>query len=482
MTFNKLLAFVPCLAAVLFAVFPLTDTDVWWHLACAREWVSTWTPVREPVVNVHEFFQQAIAEVYAIGGATLLVAFKALLWGGVFALFLRDSLKNRASICVAVVLIFVFRYQFEMRPVAFSLLFLGIYWNIIPWLVKSRNSSKKRWLAAIGILCLQWFWCRCQGLYILGPIYALTVVVAFFDRNNPLRQVLLALFVLALFGMPFLHGDGLLLALYPFELLNRLVGLSPSATIFAKEVAENRSPLTLLVEGENFWTSLLMIACVLAGLALALKQFLGMAKAKVMRNGGHVLELVVLCVTAMLALLAERNFVLFFPVFLVFLSQNIIPGISKVVYLGSSVPRCIFVIILTFILGLWGKSLTAYDATMVSYQRVPVAAAKWMKAHPHEGRLFNDDRAGGYLAFVNPEDSTYIDGRFMLKTADFFEQYLRFASDTRSFKLYAQKEDVRRALFPLRYYARWGLLIESLSNDSQWHLAYKDDFFCVFQR
>ena len=26
--------------------------------------------------------------------------------------------------------------------------------------------------------------------------------------------------------------------------------------------------------------------------------------------------------------------------------------------------------------------------------------AEWMKSHPHSGRLFNDDRAGGYLAFV----------------------------------------------------------------------------------
>ena len=73
----------------LFAVFPLTDTDIWWHLACARKWVTTWTPVREPVVNVHEYFQQVVAIVYDVGGAPLLVAFKAVLWSLVFALFLR---------------------------------------------------------------------------------------------------------------------------------------------------------------------------------------------------------------------------------------------------------------------------------------------------------------------------------------------------------------------------------------------------------
>ena len=63
------------IAVILFAIFPLTDTDILWHLACAREWVTTWTPVREPVVNVHEYFQQIVAFVYDIGDAPLLVAF-----------------------------------------------------------------------------------------------------------------------------------------------------------------------------------------------------------------------------------------------------------------------------------------------------------------------------------------------------------------------------------------------------------------------
>ena len=80
--------------ASLFAVFPLTDTDIWWHLACARDWVTTWTPVREPVVNVHEYFQQMVAFVYDIGEAPLLVAFKAFLWGLVFLLFLLPSMRG----------------------------------------------------------------------------------------------------------------------------------------------------------------------------------------------------------------------------------------------------------------------------------------------------------------------------------------------------------------------------------------------------
>ena len=148
----------------LFAVFPLTDTDIWWHLACAREWVTTWTPVRGPVVNVHEYFQQVVAFVYNVGGASLLVTFKAVLWGLVFALFLwplnvansrinvianaqgtnaanfvNKVIANPVGVKQSImrfalfaVLLFIFRFQFEIRPVLFSLLFLGVYWNVLP--------------------------------------------------------------------------------------------------------------------------------------------------------------------------------------------------------------------------------------------------------------------------------------------------------------------------------------------------------------
>ncbi len=471
------------LFVLIFSVFPLTDTDIWWHLACAREWVTTWTPVREPVVNVHEFFQKFVAFVYDLGGAPLLVAVKSVLWAGVFTLFLKGTAVNWRRSVLCILLIFVFRYQLEMRPVVLSLLFLGIYWNVLPWLAKGYDDSQKHWIATIGILCIQWVWCRCQGLYILGPIFALTVVAAYFDWNNLNRLALLALFVLALFGMPFLHNDGFLLAAYPFELLNRLVGLSSSASIFAKEVAENRSPLTLLVEGENFWTSLLMIACCLMGLGFALKQFANMIKVKALRNGDQFLELAVLCTTAILALLAERNFVLFLPVFLYFVGhlENLV--FSNVVIPGgdpeSSVLKIFAIVVVMFVLGLWGKSLLAYDKTMISYQRVPVAAAEWMKNHPHEGRLFNDDRAGGYLAFTNPTDSTYIDGRFMLKTADFFEQYLQFAENPEGFVRYADSTGIDRAVLPLKYYARWDALILKLIEYGQWTVSYMDDCFVI---
>ena len=478
---------------ILFAIFPLTDTDIWWHLACAREWVTTWTPVRTPVVNVHEYFQLAVGFVYGLGGAPLLVAFKAILWGVVFALFLLPEnpkchceVRRTAAISscmrrflVAVVLLFVFRYHFEMRPVLFSLLFLGIYWNVLPRLFANSRLTPVNTLFAVLILAIQWTWCKTQGLYILGPLFAVLVLTAGIwnsrksgDKFSRKAFALRGAFVVALFAMPFLHREGLALFLYPFGLLDRLLGLSPSAAIFASEIAENRSPFTLLMEGENTLECVLMILLCLAGMGLAIWRLYKNRRPGVLN--------VSLLATAILVLIAERNFVLFLPVLLATLPN--FPFHTPHFTSCRLLSTVYFLLPTFFIFGLWVRSLSAYDISMVAYQRVPVDATDWMQKHPHKGKLFNDDRAGGYMALMNPTDSIYIDGRFILKTADFFERYLNYAKDPALFMHDADSLGIDRALFPLQYYARWDTLLRALQQDSRWHLAYRDEYFAVFDK
>ena len=483
-TENRTFLFAIAFAAALFSIFPLTDTDIWWHLACARDWVQTWTPSRSPVVNVHEYFQRVVGFVYGIGGAPLLVAFKAVLWGAVFALFLlpqrkscaecRSKSATLAGVTLAAIVLFIFRYHLEIRPVLFSLLFLGIYWNLLPLIFRASNLEPRTFFMLLFVLVIQWLWCKCQGLYILGPLFAVAVLVSVWLDAWRLKIKLPKRFrflhvasVLALFAMPFLHGEGMDLFLYPFGLLDRLVGMSPSAAVFASEIAENRSPLTLLMAGENALECVVMIALCIAGLVLAVWNTL---------KGRIGLIQICLFATAVLALIAERNFVLFMPVFLygaVSHCNSFGPRLeARVSYIS-------FLVLIAFFFGLWTRSLLAYDSSMIAFQRVPVHAAAWMASHPHEGRLFNDDRAGGYLAFVNPDDSIYIDGRFILKTADFFERYLHYADDPALFLRDADSLQVGRAIFPLRYYARWGKLISTLEPHKDWDVVYRDSLYIV---
>lgn len=458
--------FLVPLSVVLFALFPLTDTDIWWHLACAREWYLTWSPVRLPAVNVHEYFQQAVYAVYSLGGAPLLVAFKAVLWGTVFGLFLwpfrRTVRCNAASVAVVVATLFVFRYCFEIRPVLFSLLFLGVYWNLLPGL--------RRVPVAASILLLQWLWCRVQGLYLLGPLFAAAVLLPQIVKSADKRERLLkSAFLLSMFAMPLLHGDGWRLFLYPFGLLDRLLGISPSAAVFASSIAENRSPFSILASGENVVGCALAVAMCAAACAWSLRNILCRREWTLSAS---------LLTTAVLALVAERNMALFLPVFAVvfLLESSRFESCSQNVNLFC---KWVGVAALAFVFGLWARSLAAYDS-FIAYQRVPVEAAKWMSVHPHSGRLFNDDRAGGYLAFVNPSDSVYVDGRFILKTADFFERYLRLAEEPEQFFSEADSWGIDRAVFPLRYYARWGVLLDALDSAPEWQVGHVDEYYIVF--
>lgn len=486
------LAFISIVAAV-FAVFPLTDTDIWWHLACAREWVTTWTPVRGPVVNVHDFFQKTVYFIYNVGGAPLLVAFKAALWGAVFFLFMRpftpqtSSLEFRkdeflplSSLVLPLVLLFVFRYHMELRPVLFTLVFLGVFWNALPYVFRQGFRSIKVAFVALCLLCVQWLWCKCQGLYILGPLFALVCLVSQLVEHRAERRSLWRIpeyaFVAFLFCMPFLHPEGLRLFLYPFGLLDRLMGLSPSAVLFASEIAENRSPIKLIALHENVLQNI--FALLASGFSFIYVAWSFIFHRAFLRYHAQSLAYVLwLLVFTVLALVAERNVILLLPLvvsYLFFVAPDVRFLSTKRQFVSA-----VCAIAIALLLGVWCKSLLVFDSSMVAKQRVPVDAAAWMIDHPHQGRLFNDDRAGGYLAFTNPSDSIYLDGRFILKSAEFFERYLRYAEEPAAFMRDADSLKIGRAVFPLHYYARWSKLLVVLSLQENWRIVYRDPWYVV---
>lgn len=481
----------------LFALFPLTDTDVWWHLACARDYTVLgkdplmWTISREPWINVHEYFQQIIYVVFDFGGAPLLVFFKALLWGLVFALFLypfRKSIQTlpKYRFVIAIIILFLFRYSFEIRPVVFSLLFLGIFWNLLFLLAQIKNENRTSYLKIISlflILCLiQWIWNKTQGLFILGPIltfiFFLVQAIKRNDLNYSSRKRFLWLF-LFLFFIPFLHHENISLWLYPFNLLDRLLGLSPSASIFATEIIENRSPFVLLMH-HHFLTYGVSILLSFFSIAYFVYLFKN-KKNQSISDFKKVILGVWLILTAILALVAERNFVLFLPIFIAFFF-SLQETVFEKKFEKIQHNHLLLWFISFFVLGFWIRSLFPYDQTMISSDRVPVLAVEWMKTNPHSGKLFNDDRMGGYLAWMNPSELTYIDGRFILKNADFFERYLDYAKHPEHFIEDSQKEGIDRAVFPLRYYARWNLLIETLLKNQDWSLVYRDSNYVVFDK
>jgi len=484
------------LIAALFSIFPLTDTDIWWHLACARETIAqgflnqdplTWTDARMPWVNVHAFFQLIVYGIYSVGKAPLLIAVKALLWGLVFFLFLLPAKqKNQENaqktaylfpLVIALFFIFILRYSLDLRPVLFSLVFLGgCYWNFLPKIFEPNSSTHQHIFYLAIVIVIQFIWCRIQGLYILGPILAsLYAIDRWKMRTAKMKWGSVGLLAILLL-MPLLHRQGLDLLLYPFGLLDRLVGVTSAATIFSHEIAENRSPISLLLAWENGWASLaavIMAIVSLVGAIIALK-----------RGMGERWRWLWLGICAILTLIAERNVVLLLPLFVAFIFQSPFSLTEAPRPATGTALSIVSVILLFFILGFWFRSLGAYNTQMISEERVPVQAAAWMAKHPalRAGHLFNDDRSGGYLAWKFPQTKTYIDARFILKTGPFFERYLHYARVPETFLRDAETQNITRAILPIRYYTQWISLADALQQSANWNLVYRDDDYVIFDR
>lgn len=473
------------LAVALFAFFPLTDTDIWWHLASARAFLEKglpesdpfcWTPSRAPWIDIHLYFQLLVHLVFSNFGSFGLVLLKSLAWGMVALLWVLP-MKRRVSLLefsVAIGFAFLFRYALECRPVFASMLFLGIFWNILPELEK--RFSARYLLSAIFLLAVEWLWVRTQGLFSLG--FAMSFLYAAFSwkRFSAGQKRGTGIFLATLWTVPLWRPQGLLLWLYPFGLLDRLVGGSPSAQVFAREIAENRSPLTLLCHGENEFAMFALIVAIFASFLFTLRRF----------RTEISFRLAWILLVCLLALVAERNLPLFFFPFAWLLGEKV--SLAKYFSRFCRGGTWIGCFLLAFTVGFFFRSLPAYIRSgaflSVSAERVPVGATSFIRNHPLPGgfRIFHDDRSGGFLEWNLPNLKTYADGRFVLKDSAFFATYLGYAQNPENFFPDADSLRIGRALLPIRYFTPWKNLAESISRHGDWNVVYADSFYVVIDR
>ena len=353
------------------------------------------------------------------------------------------------------------------------MLFLGIFWNLLPAIAKKFSAG---WfVSALALLVVEWIWVRSQGLFPLG--FALSfLTVAFFWKRMPASEKWgSAAFLVLLFSVPLWHLRGNFLWIYPFGLLDRLLGGSSAARMFASEIAENRSPFSLVWNGENVFPMLVLIFLV----AVSLARVFARGNFKSFRN-------VWIFVVAVLALSAERNLPLFlFPFVWSLWNRSPFDGLLSRFRVKGKIPG---ILLLAFTLGFFARSVPAYirngTFSAVSRERVPVGAVSFMKENPLPTgvRLFNDDRSGGYLEWNLRGVKTFVDGRFILKDSAFFASYLGYARNPGSFFSDAESLSIGRVLLPIRYFTMWEGLAREIAGHVDWKVVYADDFYVVLDR
>lgn len=224
------------LTTFLLCIFPLSDTDFWWHLRTGQLIVergaiprTDWflfTDADRPWIDLHWGFQLLMTGLYTLGGVNLVVLFKAAVIStavgiGWFATGREAPAWLNVFIWIPAVICISGR-GFE-RPEILSQLFLSL------WLwIAFRVEQFPRWIWILPVI--QVVWINCHALYILGLVvggcFAIDSLIRFLARGRwglePLSAALQPRWVLGAGGLcagaALINPYGLTGALFPLVL------------------------------------------------------------------------------------------------------------------------------------------------------------------------------------------------------------------------------------------------------------------------
>jgi tetratricopeptide (TPR) repeat protein len=486
--------------AFLAGLTPISDGDIFWHLAAGREmahrhaWLHTdpftLSAAGRPWIDVHWLFQLACHGIYRLGGLAGVVLAKALLVAA-GALVLGRAVGRsggataRALFVPAMVgVLYLARHFLLARPVIVSLLMLALFFAALERL----RAGRRRALIALPLL--QIVWSNCQGLAVLGPAMIGAYLIAAglsprlggrrwwwpFDpqENLPWRPLALTLALCVAASLVNPYGrDGVTLA------TRLLARISPSAgNLFGEQVAENVPPWLLerTAPAQIFhfkWYLATLAACLaLAGRRLLLSHLLLL--------GGF----------GALALMANRNVLLFYWVATPIAILAIAPRVARLL---AKPPRASRSWVIPGALALGVVLAAELALAAVSARREPTIAAPTPFHFPTEstrrlvgagahGPVFVPDHAGGYLAFSAPGLKPYIDTRLLLHTADEYATYLAAVDDPARFDALAARWRFRYVALTTAYPDRYLGLVQHLAKSPAWTLTFTDGSEVLFAR
>src|ERR1017187_6675406 len=480
---------------------PISDGDIYWHLAAGREIAHrgallhadpfTVSAAGRPWIDVHWLFQLGAFAVYSSFGFVGLAVAKALLVAsGAMILTWAAERSGGASARAVAALgsvggLIADRHLVPMRPLILTLVFLALFLLALER-VRTR-AVRARWPWVLLPL-LQAMWCNCQGLAPLGPaLVAMYLASAWlssrgfrrwpFAREEPSSvrplALLLALCVLASFVTPY----GFDAARLPLRLLARIT--PGHANIFSTAVAENIPPFVLArTAPELVWHLKWVLLSLALSIALLRPRF----------NLAHLLAFVAFLA---LALMANRNLPIFYWMAAPLVAIALAPSLRGLTELSRRRPRLTFKpFALTILFALLGGEV----ALAVRLQtrepapgtptpfHFPVESARWLARLHVAGPVFAADQHGGYLTFAAPSLRPYIDTRLVLHTGEEYADYLALFDSPERFDALAASAKFGAVVLVTTHPDRYLGLIWHLYRSPNWRLAYTDGYEVLFLR
>lgn len=252
----------------LLGIFPLNDTDFWWHLRTGESMLdgspppqvdpylygrpggtaATGNPQASPLpwIDLHWGFEVVIAWLYRRGGIVLLNLAKCVVTTLAVALLITARRREWPIAVMALAwlpALFVLGGRMYVRPETLSLLYLAIDLAI---LFRWKQQPRLAWLLPV----VQVLWVNTQGLFVFGPVLiGMAVVDAALDRGafGPERRGWWRTIVpaVALVGLAcFVNPYGWRGAFFPLELFFGTM----NNPIFAESIAELQSLSSFLAQ------------------------------------------------------------------------------------------------------------------------------------------------------------------------------------------------------------------------------------------
>ena len=477
---------------------PISDGDIYWHLAAGREILHqrallrfdpfTLSAAGRPWVDVHWLFQVCAYALYAISGfAGLAIAKASLVAGGATILVRAAEHSGGAlarSVCAVAVLggLILDRHLVPMRPGIVTLVLLAGFLLALERL--RTQPARARWTWAVLPLA-QIVWCNCQGLAPLGPLLVAMYLAGAWLSTRRIRRwpfaneeassvrplaIVLGLCVLACFVTPY----GLDAVLLPLRLLGRIT--QGHANVFSSDVAENIPPFVLArTAPELVWHLKWVLGLLAAVIALVRPRF-------------HLAHLLAIVAFLGLALLANRNLPLFYWVVAPLAAIALAPGLQRFAsrttarlrpHGGTAVLAALLGGELVLASLVQEREPAAGSPTPFHF---PVESARRLGGMHAAGPVFAADQHGGYLRFAVPSLRPYIDTRLVLHTAQEYADYLALFDDPARFDALAEREHFGAVVLTTAHPDRSLALIRHLAGSADWRLAYTDGYEILFLR
>jgi hypothetical protein len=501
---RALSAVVLAAGAFVIGLAPLSDGDLWWHLAAGRQIARTHAflmtdpfssgAAGRPWVDVHWLFQLAAYCVHALGGLRALVLAKCLIVAA-GALVLAGAVAQAAGpraravfLPVFLAALFAARSLLLLRPIIPTLVFLALFFFLLE---RFRREGRLALLAPLPLL--QIAWANVQALSMLGPALVAAYAVAavawrllgarrwfpFGDELGPgvdgarATRGLLAALALCL-AASFVTPYGARAVALPFSLLARL--WPGAGNVYSANVAENVPPWVLEETAPGQFGHV--------GLALALLA-LCLAASRTLRLS-HVIVVVPL---ALLALASNRNVLLLYWLATPIAVISVVPTLRRARvalrrFHAPTAARWLGWGALAGVLAMAGVA-AARETSLAEAApwRAPMESARIIAALPGTGSIFAADQFGGYLAWrLAPRHRPYMDTRLVLRTRQEFEEYLTVIDDPQRFDAWEEDKGFEYVLLPVAYPDRYLPLIAHLYASERWALIYTDGAETLFAR